>query len=111
MLPVLFDQNLSPRLCHLLTDSFRAAAHVRDFNLQQADDVTVWEFARANGFAIVSKDSDFHQRSFVYGHPPKILWLRCGNASTTQIAALLRSHADSIAAFEHDESASFLIIS
>jgi predicted nuclease of predicted toxin-antitoxin system len=25
---------------------------------------------------IVSKDSDMHQRSFVFGHPPKVIWVR-----------------------------------
>jgi predicted nuclease of predicted toxin-antitoxin system len=29
--------------------------------------------AARQGFAIVSKDSDFHQRSFVRGHPPKVI--------------------------------------
>jgi predicted nuclease of predicted toxin-antitoxin system len=35
--------------------------------LSQLQDVLIWEYAKANDFAIVSKDSDFHQRSLLYG--------------------------------------------
>lgn len=36
-------------------------------SLSQLQDVLIWEYAKANDFAIVSKDSDFHQRSLLYG--------------------------------------------
>jgi len=111
MTPTLLDQNLSPKLCGMLSDVFPLAAHVRDFDLQEADDVTVWEFARTNGYTIVSKDSDFHQRSFVYGHPPKVVWIRCGNVSTLEIATIVRHHATRLAEFQADRDASLLIIS
>ena len=42
---------------------------------------------------------DFRQRSFLFGHPPKIVWLRVGNCSTKAIEALLRSRAADIEAF------------
>lgn len=41
--------------------------------LQAADDDVVWTYAAEHGFVIASKDTDFHQRSFVLGHPPKVL--------------------------------------
>src|SRR5712692_6503846 len=68
---LLFDHNLSYKLVGRLADLFPDAAHVRNVHLHEADDPTVWEYARANGFAIVSKDEDFHQLSFLYGAPPK----------------------------------------
>jgi predicted nuclease of predicted toxin-antitoxin system len=34
----------------------------------------------------VSKDTDFHQRSFLFGGPPKVVWIRLGNCSTEDIA-------------------------
>jgi predicted nuclease of predicted toxin-antitoxin system len=36
-------------------------------SLSQLQDVLILEYAKANDFAIVSKDSDFHQRSLLYG--------------------------------------------
>lgn len=51
---LLFDENLSPRLVTRLADLFPASIHVRDIGLQAADDPSVWEYARRNGFLIVS---------------------------------------------------------
>ena len=62
---LLLDQNLSLRLARTLAAIYPDTTHVRDVGLQAADDDTVWAFASAHGFVIVSKDADFHQRSFV----------------------------------------------
>jgi predicted nuclease of predicted toxin-antitoxin system len=70
----------------------------------------VWAFARDNSFVIMSKDDDFHQRSFRFGHPPKIVWLRIGNCPTAQIASLLRAHVADIVDFNNDPAASFLAL-
>lgn len=105
---LLFDQNVSPWLCQTLSDVFSDSAHVRDLGLRDADDATIWDYAARHGFAIVAKDADFRQRSFLFGHPPKIIWLRLGNCSTTAIEALLRSRAVEIEAFLADEQKSFL---
>jgi predicted nuclease of predicted toxin-antitoxin system len=74
---LLFDQNLAPRLVARLADIFPASEHVRDVGLAAGDDLAVWEYAKAGGFAIVSKDADFRQLSFLYGSPPKVVWLSC----------------------------------
>ena len=85
----------------MLADLRSGSTHVRNEGLQRADDDVVWAYAIQQGFAIVSKDADFHQRSFVFGHPPKVIWIQRGNCSTEEIAALLR---------ELDETASFLAL-
>src|SRR5690606_27253194 len=59
--------------------------------LQTAMDSVVWDYAAAHGYIIVSKDSDFHQRSFLYGAPPKVVWSRLGNCSTSVVEELLRA--------------------
>ena len=108
---LLLDQNLSHRLKAPLASVYRDVAHVRDFSLERADDTSVWDFAKANGFVIVSKDSDFHQRSLVFGHPPKVVWLRLGNCSTTDIEVVLREQSSIVAAFLADATASLLSLS
>jgi predicted nuclease of predicted toxin-antitoxin system len=70
---LLFDHNLSYKLVGRLADLFPDSELVRNVNLHEADDRTVWEHARANGFAIVSKDEDFHQLSFLYAVVSRIL--------------------------------------
>ena len=78
---LLFDQNLSPRLLAILADLYGGSTHVRNEGLEAADDDTVWEYAARHGFAIVSKDADFHQRSFLLGAPPReVIWIRGATA-------------------------------
>ena len=108
---LLFDQNLSPRLRDLLADLYPGSIHVRDVGLQSADDLAVWEYATLQRLTIVSKDSDFRQRSFLFAHPPKVIWLRKGNCSTAEIETILRRHYNDIAKFERDEVGSFLALS
>lgn len=67
---LLLDENLPPRLASVLSESFPGSTHVSRVDLSSRPDEEVWEHARANGFALVSKDSDFQQFSFVRGHPP-----------------------------------------
>jgi predicted nuclease of predicted toxin-antitoxin system len=102
---LLFDQNLSFKLCEQLADLFPDSVQVRLLGLAEADDRAVWRYAGVNGFALVSLDSDFAEMAALLGPPPKVIWLRCGNQPTVAIAQLLLTHADIIAAFEHDTSA------
>jgi predicted nuclease of predicted toxin-antitoxin system len=107
---LLFDQNLSPHLVNALVDLYPGSLHVRDVGLQAANDEAVWAYAVEHGLAIVSKDSDFHQRSFLYGHPPKVIWIRRGNCSTNEIGAILREHWDELLAFEESQEGSFIAL-
>jgi predicted nuclease of predicted toxin-antitoxin system len=106
----LFDQNLSPRLVSLLSDLFPGSMHVRQAGLQAADDEVVWAYAVEHGFAIVSKDSDFRQRNFLFGHPPKVVWIRRGNCSTSEIEIILRGEYNGLLAFDQEGAGAFLAL-
>jgi predicted nuclease of predicted toxin-antitoxin system len=108
---LLFDQNLSPRLVALLAVEFPGSQHVRDAGLAAAPDPAVWAYAAAQGLVIVSKDSDFQHRALLFGHPPKVVWVRRGNCSTAAVAALLRVRQADLLAFEADPTASLLALS
>lgn len=108
---LLFDQNLSPRLVTRLVDLFPASVHISSVGLDTAGDIQVWNYARDNGFVIVSKDSDFNDFGVLRGFPPKVLWLQIGNCTTQHIEHLLRSHYEAICQFEKDESAGILVLS
>ena len=108
---LLFDQNLSHKLVRPLADLFPDSVHVREAGLKTADDAAVWEYARLNELMIVSKDSDFHQRSFVFGYPPKVVWIRLGNCSTTDVEQVIRKNFESIKNFYDDADAAFLSLS
>jgi predicted nuclease of predicted toxin-antitoxin system len=108
---LLFDQNLSYRLVTLLSEEYPGSVHVRDVGLGAADDRAVWDHAARNGPTIVSKDADFQQRAMLYGHPPKVVWVRLGNCTTNAAAALLRARHGDVLAFEADPVAALLVLS
>ena len=117
---LLFDENLPPGLVHDLADVFPGSTHVRDVGLQAASDDRIWTQAATDdriwtqaatsNLQIVTKDDDFRQRSFLHGFPPKVVWLRVGNCSRRDIAAVLRRNVAAIERFVDDPEAALLIL-
>jgi predicted nuclease of predicted toxin-antitoxin system len=95
-LKLLFDQNLSRKLVTRLADIFPNASHVQFHQLAEKTDTAIWEFAKLNDFCIVTQDADFAERSRLYGSPPKVVWLRCGNAPTHQVESIIRAGEEAI---------------
>ena len=108
---LLFDQNLSPKLVNRLADLFPNSSHVQSAGLDCADDNQVWEHARLNGFAIVTKDADYNNLTVVRGSPPKVIWLLLGNCTTAQMEAVFRARFADIEAFDKDPSVGTLALS
>ena len=79
---LLFDEQLSARLCSMLADVYPDSLHVGQVGLSGASDEAVWGVAAKRGCALVSKDEDFHRLSVLRGAPPKVIWIRLGNAPT-----------------------------
>jgi predicted nuclease of predicted toxin-antitoxin system len=107
---LLFDENLSPKLVQALADLFPDSTHVDRIGLGGGADNDVWEYAKEHGFTLVSKDSDFYDKSMLSGHPPKVIWIKRGNCTNRQIQLLLRNKVESISAFFADEQVSFICI-
>ena len=63
-------------------------------------DEDVWEYAGANGFAIVTADEDFLSLVEQRGAPPKIVRLERCDYKTGMIEQLLRSNVVRIAELE-----------
>lgn len=99
---LLFDQNLSHKLPQRLADLFPQSEHVRTAGLDCMPDQRIWEYAKASGFTIVTQDADFVEWSRLFGSPPKVIWLHCGNTTPKHIEQLLRANAEVIAQLEHD---------
>ena len=107
---LIFDQNLSHRLKELLVDAFPESIHVKDVEMDTSTDTAIWEYAKEKGYTIVSKASDFHQRSFVKGHPPKVIWVQRGNCSTDEIYRIIEKNKEAIKTFGRDKGSSFLVL-
>jgi predicted nuclease of predicted toxin-antitoxin system len=107
---LLFDHNLSPRLVNRLADIFPDSNHVDNLGMAQADDGDVWAYARNNGLTIATRDSDYNELMMLRGFPPKIIWIRRGNCSTSEIEAMLRTHITDIQTLFDDASLGILTL-
>ncbi|HYD86591.1 MAG TPA: DUF5615 family PIN-like protein [Vitreimonas sp.] len=105
---LLFDQNLSHRLCRMLADIFPATAQVKALGLDQASDDAIWDFARRESCTIVTLDADFAELAALRGAPPKVIWLRCGNQPTRVVERLMRDRAVLITDFIESHDAACL---
>ena len=107
---LVLDENLSPRLLLRLASLFPGLIHVRDIGLKQASDETIWEWAKRNGYTIVSTDGDFAALSGERGWPPKVIHLEECDYPLRIIEELLRQNAVRVAEFERDSDTGLLVL-
>src|SRR4051794_31353965 len=107
---LLLDQNLSRKIVPHIQSDHPGSCHLTSVLQPSADDVSIWQYAKEHGFAIVTKDDDFERRSVLHGHPPKIIWIRLGNCATADVVALLQRSSAVIKSFLNDEDKSILAI-
>lgn len=65
----------------------------------RASDEFIWTYAESHNFAIVTQDKDFADLALIRGHPPKVIWLRCGNLRVAEMVHLIRANAGDILEF------------
>jgi predicted nuclease of predicted toxin-antitoxin system len=87
---LLLDENISFKLVNRLQDVFPGIKHISDFQLNSIEDKIIFQFAKENGFAIVTFDEDYFTLSVLNTFPPKIIWLRTGNLSTKELEEILK---------------------
>jgi predicted nuclease of predicted toxin-antitoxin system len=97
---LLFDQNLSPKLVQKLADLFPGSAHTESMDLGSDSDLNVWNFAKSEGFTVVTKDGDFADILEAKGFPPKIILIQLGNCGTDAVESALRSEQSAIKELE-----------
>ena len=107
---LLFDENLSHKLSDRLSDLFPNSLHVRNVGMKATTDSVVWEYAKENDYIIVSKDVDMHDLSLVLGSPPKVIWIRLGSCSTSQVENLIRQNFETVQVFYESEELSLLAL-
>jgi predicted nuclease of predicted toxin-antitoxin system len=101
---ILVDNNLSYRVSLHFDTSFPGSAHVAKFNMDEnTEDITIWKFDRKKGFTIITKDNDYEALSRLYGCPPKVIQLTCGNKTTAQIIAIMGKNEKIIQSFIKDK--------
>lgn len=107
---LLLDENLSPRLVARLVSLFAGLPHVRDVGLRQAEDKSIWDWAQAHAFTILTSDADFVSLSQRLGWPPKVIHIEQCDFPLRVIEDLLRRNAVRIAEFHKDDTADLLAL-
>ena len=107
---LLFDHNLSPQLVERLADLYPGCVHVSRVGLEKAPDTDVWSYASENALTIVTKDADFGEMSVLQHSPPKVIWLRRGNCSSSEIETILRERHEAVVAFHKDPKETVLAL-
>lgn len=84
------DAHLPPAIATWITSTFGVEAiALRELGLRDAEDLEIFEAAKAQEATVMTKDSDFVDLVARLGAPPKIIWLTCGNTSNVRLREIL----------------------
>jgi predicted nuclease of predicted toxin-antitoxin system len=107
---LLFDQNSSYRVVKQLKPVLPDIAGVQEVGLLDADDYEIWEYARQQNYTIVTFDRDIPMIGSVRGFPPKIIWLRNGNANNLKLISLITNRIGEFQAFINRQNKGCLLV-
>jgi predicted nuclease of predicted toxin-antitoxin system len=87
-----------------LTEHFGECIHVNKTDLPKpAKDTEIWNYAAANGYSIITQDSDFLNLFETKGFPPKIILLRVGNMNRKMAEEVILQAKASILDLENSD--------
>lgn len=96
---LLFDNNLSVKTAKSASKYFPGSKHVFELQIDHYSDSLIWNYAKENGYCIITKDKGFYHLSTTKGGPPKVIWILAGNCSNRKILQTIEFHKDEIAIF------------
>jgi predicted nuclease of predicted toxin-antitoxin system len=88
---VLVDNELPPALARLLSELDLDCHHVQELGMDSWTDRQIWRHAVAEGFVLVSKDSDFVDLAKSSDDQVSVVWVRFGNCRTKELLASFRT--------------------
>ncbi len=105
---LLFDENISHRILKKLIPDYQNSIHCKSIQPLPKNDIDIWNHAKENNFVIVTFDEDFYEWMLLNGFPPKIIWIRTGNTSTSAIAEIINNKSSEIKNFLSNEEVGIL---
>jgi len=94
------DAQLPPGLAPWLTQTFGLKAYSASYlGTRDADDLKLWDAARAASVVLVSKDRDFVDLVKRLGPPPQVLWVTCGNITNACLREVFARAFDQLKTF------------
>ena len=99
---LLLDENLSYRMIKKLSLFFEEVIHSSDIKMPQpADDISIRNYAKKNGYIIISKDDDFEKIVLLRKAPPKLIYRKTYNLDTTKLVELILGNLYKIVEFSN----------
>jgi len=96
---LLFDENISYRVVKNILHLFPGSEAAKRLKLVAKEDLLIWEKARSDGYTIVTYDDDYAILSQLRGWPPKVILIRTGNLTNSDVVAMLESNFTAISNF------------
>ncbi len=94
-----FDLYISYRIITKIESIFPESIHTSTVGLNGKSDKEIRKYCQRDGYTIVTFDADFYELANLFGHPPKIIWIRIGNMSTDNIAKIISAYSNDIKDF------------
>ncbi|GAB2694950.1 DUF5615 family PIN-like protein [Mucilaginibacter koreensis] len=104
---LIIDENISWRLKKLLPEWMLLPVNEISPS-QRINDYGIWSYAKLHQYHILTFDEDFIELQNLYNYPPKIIWLRTGNVTTSEIARLLVFHQPVLKVFLADRESGII---
>ncbi len=101
---LLLDENISYRILKHIEGAFPGSVHVNALGPDLRTDGSIWQYAKKNGYVIITFDSDFIQIAALRGAPPHVILLQLRNPGYLQIATVLIERKHLLESFVNDSS-------
>ena len=106
---LLLDNNISFRILPALKLIFSEVKHVVELDMDESSDSEIAEYAVNNSYIIVTKDQDFTDIAVrTNSSDIKVILIRRGNCSTSQIEQILSGSKEIIEAFSIENHSKIL---
>ena len=96
---LLLDENISWRLAAYLRPHCTALLHVRDIQLDNSPDTSIWRYARQHGYDVLTKDEDFLRLVLAEGFPPRVVAVQNAQVPVKELTAFLLARLPQLQSF------------
>ena len=93
------DENISWRLAAHLRPHCAVVLHVRDVQLDNSPDTSIWRYARQHGYDVITKDENFLRLVLAEGFPPRVVAVQNAQVPVARLAEFLLARLPQIASF------------
>jgi predicted nuclease of predicted toxin-antitoxin system len=96
---LLLDENISWRLVSYLRSHCAVVLHVRDTQLNNSPDTSIWRYAKQHGYDVITKDEDFLRLVLAEGFPPRVVAVQNAQVPVAKLAEFMLARLPQIESF------------